>query len=124
MARMSADEKRRVILDAAVRVFAERGFNTARVSDIADEAGVAYGLVYHYFGSKDEVLDTLFLDRWNLLLEAIREIDDREVAPREKLLAITSFIVDSYQIGRASCRERRGLTADVVQVNTEQKREN
>ncbi len=97
MARTTAADKRRIILDAAVRVFARQGFHTARVSDIADEAGVAYGLVYHYFGSKDEVLDTLFLDRWNLLLGAIREVDERDGPPREKLLAITSFIVDSYR---------------------------
>ncbi len=70
-----AAEKRRQILDAAVRVFARQGFHTCRVSDIADEAGVAYGLVYHYFRSKDEVLDTLFLERWDVLLEAIREVD-------------------------------------------------
>jgi TetR/AcrR family transcriptional regulator, fatty acid metabolism regulator protein len=98
MARTTAADKRRIILDAAVRVFARQGFHTARVSDIADDAGVAYGLVYHYFGSKDEVLDTLFLDRWNLLLEAIREVDARpDATPREKLFAITSFIVDSYR---------------------------
>jgi AcrR family transcriptional regulator len=97
MARMSADEKRRVILDAAVKVFADRGFNTARVSDIADEAGVSYGLMYHYFGSKDEVLDTLFLDRWNVLLDAIQEVDRGDQDPRDKLYAITSFIVDSYR---------------------------
>ncbi|HEX2084465.1 MAG TPA: TetR/AcrR family transcriptional regulator [Solirubrobacteraceae bacterium] len=98
MARTTAADKRRIILDAAVRVFARQGFHSARVSDIADDAGVAYGLVYHYFGSKDEVLDTLFLERWNLLLDAIREVDRRPgTAPREKLLAITSFIVDSYR---------------------------
>ena len=73
-----AAEKRRLILDAAVRVFARQGFHTCRVSDIADEAGVAYGLVYHYFRSKDEVLDTLFLERWNVLLEAIREVDAQD----------------------------------------------
>jgi AcrR family transcriptional regulator len=93
----AAADKRRIILDAAVRVFARQGFHSARVSDIADDAGVAYGLVYHYFGSKDEVLDTLFLDRWNLLLDAIREVDDGDAAPRDKLFAITSFIVDSYR---------------------------
>ena len=60
--RVPAD-KRRLILDAAVRVFARQGIHACRVSDIADEAGVAYGLVYHYFASKDEVLDTLFLER-------------------------------------------------------------
>jgi AcrR family transcriptional regulator len=42
-------DKRRQILDAAIHVFARQGFHACRVSDIADEAGVAYGLVYHYF---------------------------------------------------------------------------
>jgi len=90
-------DKRRVILDAAVRVFARQGFHTCRVSDIADEAGVAYGLVYHYFGSKDEVLDTLFLERWGVMVEAIAEIDRRELPAREKLHSIAGFIVDSYR---------------------------
>ena len=92
-----AAEKRRVILDAAVRVFARRGFNGCRVSDIADEAGVAYGLVYHYFRSKDEVLDTLFLERWNVMLEVIRDLDETDLTPRDKLATITGFIVDSYR---------------------------
>jgi TetR/AcrR family transcriptional regulator, fatty acid metabolism regulator protein len=92
-----AVDKRRVILDAAVRVFARQGFHTCRVSDIADEAGVAYGLVYHYFGSKDEVLDTLFLERWDVMLEAIADIDGRDLSGREKLREIASFIVDSYR---------------------------
>ena len=95
-----AVDKRRLILDAAVRVFARQGFHTCRVSDIADEAGVAYGLVYHYFQSKDEVLDTLFLERWELMLAAIDEIDSRPIAAREKLAAIASFIVDSYRYDR------------------------
>jgi AcrR family transcriptional regulator len=90
-------DKRRVILDAAVRVFARQGFHACRVSDIADEAGVAYGLVYHYFASKDEVLDTLFLERWNVMLELIREVDAEPIPVREKLAAIASFIVDSYR---------------------------
>ncbi len=92
----AAIDKRRLILDAAVRVFARQGFHTCRVSDIADEAGVAYGLVYHYFKSKDEILDTLFLERWDILLHAIAEVDAQEIPPREKLYAIASFIVDSY----------------------------
>jgi TetR/AcrR family transcriptional regulator, fatty acid metabolism regulator protein len=92
-----AQDKRRLILDAAVRVFARQGFHACRVSDIADEAGVAYGLVYHYFASKDEVLDTLFLERWNVMLELIREVDADAIPVRDKLGAIASFIVDSYQ---------------------------
>ena len=90
-------DKRRMILDAAVRVFARQGFHHCRVSDVADEAGVAYGLVYHYFNSKEEILTTLFLERWQIMLDAIAEIDSRELPAREKLHAIASFIVGSYQ---------------------------
>jgi TetR/AcrR family transcriptional regulator, fatty acid metabolism regulator protein len=93
----AAQDKRRQILDAAVRVFARQGFHHCRVSDIADEAGVAYGLVYHYFSSKDEVLDTLFLERWNVLLDVIREVDAADSPAREKLDRIAGFIVDSYR---------------------------
>ena len=94
----NAVDKRRVILDAAIRVFAREGFHRCRVSDIANEANVAYGLVYHYFRSKDEVLDTLFTERWSLLLEAIAEVDAQRRCPmRDKLHAIASFIIDSYQ---------------------------
>jgi AcrR family transcriptional regulator len=90
-------DKRRQILDAAVRVFARQGFHTCRVADIADEAGVAYGLVYHYFSSKEEILDTLFLERWDVMLAAISEADASASSPREKLHAIAGFIVDSYR---------------------------
>jgi AcrR family transcriptional regulator len=93
----AAIDKRRLILDAAVRVFARQGFHTCRVSDIADEAQVAYGLVYHYFSSKEEILDTLFLERWDLMLAVIAEADAAHRAPREKLRAIAGFIIESYR---------------------------
>jgi TetR/AcrR family fatty acid metabolism transcriptional regulator len=92
-----AIDKRRQILDAAVRVFARQGFHSTRVADIADEAGVAYGLVYHYFKSKDEVLNELFSERWSLLLTAIEEADASEATPRAKLEAVAGFIVESYR---------------------------
>jgi TetR/AcrR family transcriptional regulator, fatty acid metabolism regulator protein len=95
--RVPAADRRRQILDAAVRVFARQGFHTCRVSDIADEAGVAYGLVYHYFRSKDEVLDTLFLERWNVMVALIGQVDEQDLPARDKLYAIASFIVDSYR---------------------------
>lgn len=93
----AASDKRRLILNAAVRVFARQGFHACRVSDIADEAGVAYGLVYHYFSSKDQILDTMFLERWDLMLAAIAQADRTERSPRDKLRAIAGFIVDSYR---------------------------
>jgi AcrR family transcriptional regulator len=93
----AAADKRRQILDAAVRTFARQGFHACRVADIADEAGVAYGLVYHYFASKDEVLDTLFLERWSVMLDVIREVDAQPIPAREKFESIASFIVESYR---------------------------
>ena len=95
MATARAD-KRRLILDAAIRVFARRGFHHCRVSDVADEAGVAYGLVYHYFESKGEILNTLFLERWQIMLDAIAEIDGKPLTAREKLYEVAGFIIDSY----------------------------
>jgi len=92
-----AVDKRRIILDAAVRVFARQGFHTCRVADIADEAGVAYGLVYHYFTSKEEILDTLFLERWDIMLGAIAQADAEQPSARSKLEAIAGFIVNSYR---------------------------
>jgi TetR/AcrR family fatty acid metabolism transcriptional regulator len=90
-------DKRRLILDAGVRVFARRGFHHCRVSDVADEAGVAYGLVYHYFDSKEEILNTLFLERWQIMLDAIADIDASDRDAREKLHAIAGFIIESYR---------------------------
>jgi TetR/AcrR family fatty acid metabolism transcriptional regulator len=96
--RSGAADKRRVILDAAITVFARLGFHHCRVSDVADEAGVAYGLVYHYFDSKEEILNELFLERWQIMLDAIADIDRlQEVPARDKLYMIASFIIDSYR---------------------------
>jgi AcrR family transcriptional regulator len=90
-------DRRRQILDAAIRVFAQQGFHSCRVSDIADEAGVAYGLVYHYFDSKEQILNEVFSERWSLMLAAIQEVDAQQLTPREKLDRVARFIIDSYR---------------------------
>jgi TetR/AcrR family transcriptional regulator, fatty acid metabolism regulator protein len=97
MAKAPPVDRRRQILDAAIRVFARQGFHACRVSDIANEASVAYGLVYHYFNSKEQVLNELFVERWSLLLAAIEEVDSRPTPPREKLDAVAGFIIESYR---------------------------
>jgi AcrR family transcriptional regulator len=92
-----AEEKRRLILDAAVRVFAHKGFHTSRVGDIAEEAGVAHGLLYHYFSSKDEVLDTIFRETWSELLEEIEAIESSEEPAREQLQRVAARLLGSWQ---------------------------
>jgi TetR/AcrR family fatty acid metabolism transcriptional regulator len=94
---IASEEKRRLILDAAVRVFARKGFHTCRVGDIAEEAGVAHGLLYHYFSSKDEVLETIFGETWAELLDAIRVVEESEEAPREKLRQVAAILLRSWR---------------------------
>ncbi len=96
-AKAPAVDKRRAILEAAIRVFARQGYHSTRVSDIADEAGVAYGLVYHYFRSKEAVMTELFTERWSLLLAASDSLYERDIPAREKLDGIAGFIIDSYK---------------------------
>jgi TetR/AcrR family transcriptional regulator, fatty acid metabolism regulator protein len=97
MSQAPGPDKRRAILDAAITVFAREGFHSARVSDVAAEAGVAYGLVYHYFNSKDQMLNELFSERWALLVEASQEIRRSDAPPREKLAGVANFIIESYR---------------------------
>src|SRR5438045_2727553 len=97
MAQAQAPDKRRAILDAAITVFAHQGFHSARVSDVAAQAGVAYGLVYHYFDSKEQMLNELFSERWALLLEASEEVQRGDATPRDKLAGVANFIIESYR---------------------------
>ena len=66
-----AVDKRQSIIDAAINVFADKGYHASRISDIAQRAGIAYGLVYHYFKNKEEILDTIFLDGWGGFIDAV-----------------------------------------------------
>jgi len=86
-----------VILDAAVRVFAHRGFHTSRVGDIAEEAGVAHGLLYHYFSSKDEVLETIFRENWAVLVERIRAVEESGEPAREQLRHVAAILLRTWR---------------------------
>ena len=90
-------DKRRVILDAAVRVFARKGYHTSRVGDIAEEAQIAHGLLYHYFGSKEEVLQTVFRENWSELVAAFGRIEASEEPPVEQLGAIAKVLLRAWR---------------------------
>jgi len=78
-------DKRARILDAAITVFARSGYHGARVSDIAREAGIAYGLVYHYFRNKEEILASAFEERWGDFLAVVDAIAQGGQPARQKL---------------------------------------
>jgi TetR/AcrR family transcriptional regulator, fatty acid metabolism regulator protein len=91
------EEKRQKILDAAVRAFARKGYHACRVGEIAEEAGVAYGLVYHYFGSKEEVLQTIFRDTWEQMLARIREVEEADDDAPEKVRKVTALLLRTWR---------------------------
>jgi TetR/AcrR family transcriptional regulator, fatty acid metabolism regulator protein len=93
----SQEEKRRLILAASVRVFARKGYHTSRVGDIAEEAGIAHGLLYHYFASKEEVLETVFRENWSELLEAFRRVADSDEPPLQQLEGIAKLLLRSWR---------------------------
>jgi AcrR family transcriptional regulator len=90
-------EKTRTILDAAITVFARKGYYGARVSDIAREAGIAYGLVYHYFKNKEDLLISIFKTRWEELISAIRDTIHSMDDPEEMIKRVISFLFHSYK---------------------------
>ena len=98
-------DKERIIWDAAVKVIKENGFHKARMSDIAREAGISYGLVYHYYGNKQDLFDAVLNRWWDDLFEVLNEL--RKTAEEEvsaKLRRIIFYFLDSYQ-------ERPGLVS-------------
>jgi TetR/AcrR family transcriptional regulator, fatty acid metabolism regulator protein len=94
---IAAEDKRRLILDAAVRVFARDGFHTSPVGAVAAEAGVAHGLVYHYFSSKDALLETIFRETWTALLAALHDVEDSDEPAREQLRLVAAIVLRTWR---------------------------
>jgi AcrR family transcriptional regulator len=94
---MAAEDKRQQILSAAVRVFAAQGYEATRVGDIAKEAGVAYGLVYHYFGSKDAVLEAVFREQWGRLLAAVALAEETGETAPEQLELVVKIVLRTWR---------------------------
>lgn len=90
------EDKRRQLLDAAVRVFARKGFHASRVGDIAEEAGVAHGLLYHYFRSKDQVLEAVFHENWSVLLARIANVEETDEPAADQLRHIAAIVLRTW----------------------------
>ncbi|BDG06169.1 TetR/AcrR family transcriptional regulator [Anaeromyxobacter oryzae] len=97
-------EKRRAILHAAVRVFAEKGYHGCRIADVARAANVAYGLVYHYFRNKDELLESVFAEQWTIFINALAAIDAGQGTAGDKIAGIFGFVFDVYKTAPSAVR--------------------
>ena len=92
----AVEDKRRQLLDAAVRVFARKGFHASRVGDIAEEAGVAHGLLYHYFKSKDQVLEAVFHENWSVLVARIESVEETDEPAADQIRHIAAIVLRTW----------------------------
>lgn len=87
-------ESRRAVLDAALRLFSKQGFRSTTMREIADEAGVSTGAVYHHFSDKEQVFDQLLDEYWTVL--------ERPDYPFNVALAAGAFPDDLEALGRSA----------------------
>ena len=92
-----SESRREELLAAAARVFASKGYHGCRISDIADEAGASHGLVYHYFSSKEEILETIFRENWGVVAIAIDHIAATDLSCAEQIRKIVSLMLRSWR---------------------------
>ncbi len=90
------EKSERKILLAAIKVVANQGYYDTRITDIAREANVAYGLVYHYFGSKENIINVILDEVTKRFSEKIDKIDSEEIHTIEKLCKISDYMFDTY----------------------------
>jgi AcrR family transcriptional regulator len=89
------DERREQLLLAALKVFSRRGLAATKIGDIASEAGLSHGLVYHYFQSKDEIFTELVRRAAQSSAYALLQAEQMPLAPLEKIKEINRMVLQS-----------------------------
>lgn len=83
------DERKNEIIDTASRIFAQKGYDKSSVNDILNAIGIAKGTFYHYFKSKEEVLDAVIAKATEMIEQRIEEVaDNPQLTPEDKLLGV------------------------------------
>lgn len=95
--RNKSSEKHQRILDAAVKVFAQKGFFQSRVSEIAKEAGVADGTIYLYFKNKDDLLVSIFEVKMQEVITRFQSVINRENDAASKLECLIRLHLEEFQ---------------------------
>jgi AcrR family transcriptional regulator len=109
MARPKSEDKRNAILDAATRVFAERGLTAAPTSEISKEAGVAEGTLFTYFKTKDDLMNALYREIKLELADAMMSGFPRKKSVRTRL----QHVWDGYVNWGVANREQRRVLAQL-----------
>ncbi len=103
-------DRRRTILRAAVEVFSKKGYHGCRIADVAREAGVAYGLVYHYFKNKDELLESVFTSGWASFVERLTEEVSKGATFEDRVRGVVGVAFEAYK------RDPRGVKVLILEV--------
>jgi AcrR family transcriptional regulator len=88
------DERKELIIQAALKVFSRFGIDGTKMSMIATEAGVSQGLFYRYFKSKNELFTMLIKEAMEESLTVIEKIDNLPLSPKDKIRILTESILD------------------------------
>jgi AcrR family transcriptional regulator len=88
----SAPKRREEVLDAAARVFHEKGYDATTIQDIADEVGILKGSVYYYISSKEDVLFEMLVDVHAAALQAVRDAVERDGDAVQKIGAFVETL--------------------------------
>ncbi len=97
-------ERRAAIMEAAIEVFADRGFHGARISDVAEKASVASGTIYLYFRNKEELLISVFEEKMGLLLDGIGNELRGVTDPEERIRRFARWHFLQLRENRAAAR--------------------
>ena len=91
------EERRNEIIETAGKLFEEKGYEQTQVQDIVNEIGVAKGLFYYYFKSKDEVMEEL-ADRYaDAIIDAVNKLIDKDISTFDKISRIFQIFIDSAE---------------------------
>lgn len=110
MAEPLETDRKRTILRAAIDVFAKKGYHGCRISDVAREAGVAYGLVYHYFKNKEELLQSVFEAEWGGFVTRVQDVVARPGTADERIAGIVRVAFAAYRI------DPRGVRVLILEI--------
>jgi len=94
---MDKTDREKIIIDAALKVFSTKGYASTRMADIAKEADMSYGLVYHYFENKEKLFDAIVEDWWSGFYDALEMLKLSDVSTEEKLVEIIRYILEVYE---------------------------
>ena len=89
--------KEDLIFEAAIKIIKQKGLHKARMSDIAKKAHISYGLVYHYFKSKEDLFEAIVNRWWQGLFQLMAEISGEAQDVRQKLRRIINYFFETYQ---------------------------